>query len=182
MLKSILETNNFSDAVFLFRSHPEFYGAYREIVALVEYQKNGSNTAKIYYERALQINPIYVYAILSLAKLMMEDDFKDFQGSKNHHENALELNPNCLEAHHNFATLLGVHLKDFQRSKHHYEKALELNPNYPEAHNNFANLLQDHFKDIQGSKHHYEKALELNPNYPEAHYNLANLLQYHPPL
>ena len=84
---------------------------------------------------------------------------------------ALQLKPNCPEAHYNLGNIL-QEKGDQEAAIASYNKALQLKPNYPEAYNNLGVALQEQSK-LGAAIASYNKALQLNPNYPEAHYNSA---------
>ena len=146
MMKGIDKPSNLWmlwNAKFVFRSHPQFFGAYKEIGLIYQNQMNDPESARIMYERALQIHPDYIGAHNNLAVLLQENHFKDFQGSKHHYEKAIELDPNYAEAHYNLGILLqGDHFKDFQGSKHHYEMAIKVDPYNAQAHFQFGFFLK----------------------------------------
>ena len=89
-------------------------------------------------------------------------------------EQALQLNPKCVETYNN----LGGALLDegkMTEAISQWEQALRLRPDYAEAHYNLGYVLSQTGK-LENAIVHYERALQAKPDYPEAHYRLGNAL------
>jgi serine/threonine-protein kinase len=87
---------------------------------------------------------------------------------------ALDLRPECAEAHYN----LGILLADKQKpgaAEAFYRKALELKPDLAEAYANLGKALSEQWQHRQAEEA-CRKALELKPELAEAHNNLGNAL------
>ena len=91
-----------------------------------------------------------------------------------HHEKALQLKPDLVEAH---ASLGNVHcaLDHPEQAVAHYQKALEIRPDDAEVHNDLAGVL--HKLGRNGAAViHYQRAVAIKPEYAGAHCNLGNVL------
>ncbi len=90
------------------------------------------------------------------------------------YEFILELNPDYLFAHHNYANLLFKNGKNVDAKKH-YERALMINSYYADTYYNYAILFSSE-SNFQTARQYFEIALSIDPNNAEAHYSYANLL------
>ena len=98
----------------------------------------------------------------------------DFNESILNFNQAINIQPNFVQAHNN----LGNVLKDIGKFKEaiiSYQQALKLNPNYAEAYSNLGNAFGTLGKFKEAIANH-QQALKLNPNYAEAYSNLGNAL------
>jgi len=89
-------------------------------------------------------------------------------------ENALRIEPDSAEGHHDLGTAL-AQVGKVQEGIREYGYALRLKPDYAEAHYNLGSALYQTGK-RQEAMEHYEQALRLKPDYAEAHNNLGNAL------
>ena len=140
--------------------------------------KNFKET-KIYYNKALKINPNFPEVLNNYSALLLEKEFKDSIGAKKQIETAIKIYPYSDVEHTNYAILLENKFNDPTGAKEHYEKALKINPNNGLAHFYYANLLKEKYKDYLNAKIHYKKALEINPNSDEANFAYAMLLDHY---
>jgi tetratricopeptide (TPR) repeat protein len=179
----VLLKNHFHDYKGAFQHYeqailidPKDYIAHDNIANLSKLEPiNDYEKAKVFYEKALEINPSYLSSRIGLA-LLLWHKFHDYEGARYHYEQALISEPNDYNIHYNLASLLGMHLADFKESKGHFEQALTLNPNHTQSHHNLATLLASCLHDYEGAKKHYEQALQINPNLVETHVALADVL------
>ncbi len=88
-----------------------------------------------------------------------------------HFRKALELMPDCADAHNGLAAALAAR-GQIDDAITHYRKALEIKPDYAQAHNNLAAALAG-CQRIDEAVAQFQKALEIKPYYAEAHYNLG---------
>jgi protein O-GlcNAc transferase len=88
---------------------------------------------------------------------------------------ALELSPDCADAHNNLGAALNEQWKVDEALAAH-RRALALRPDFPEAHNNLGNAQLNQGKWNEAAES-YRRALALRPSYPEAHNNLGNVLK-----
>jgi predicted O-linked N-acetylglucosamine transferase (SPINDLY family) len=91
----------------------------------------------------------------------------------NYYLKALEINPNCAEAHFNLG-LIHHDIGQINDAINYYQRYIQLNPNDADVYLNIGHALQWKGQ-IDQAKFHYMKALQLNPNDPEVHNNLGSL-------
>lgn len=89
------------------------------------------------------------------------------------HKQALEVNPNFLQAHINLIQLYG-RLNQPTQAEIHYRRAVQINPSAAEAHYNFGVVLVGAQKQA-AAKTAFAQALVSNPHFAEAHFNLGIL-------
>lgn len=87
---------------------------------------------------------------------------------------SLEINPNDVYAHNNYADLLKS-LGRKTEAEEHYKKALEINPNDVYAHNNYADSLRKKDRFSEAEKH-VRTALQLKPDDSWALATLGDIL------
>jgi tetratricopeptide (TPR) repeat protein len=88
---------------------------------------------------------------------------------------ALWLEPNFPEAHHNLGNALREQGKR-EEAIAEFRAAIRLKPDYFNAHNNLGGLLCDYSHDYQGAVAEFREALHLKPDDPRVNYNLGNAL------
>jgi protein O-mannosyl-transferase len=135
-------------------------------------QKRQVDEALEQFQKALEINPIYVDARSNLGAALFQRGRVDEAVAQ--YEKALEINPCHAQANYN----LGLAL--FQKGQvdnaiAQYKRALEINPYYPEGHNNLGNALL-HKGQVDEALEQFQKALEINPTYADACSNLGVVL------
>jgi tetratricopeptide (TPR) repeat protein len=89
------------------------------------------------------------------------------------YKEALQINPDFLEAHNNLGILLDE-LKRYDEAEKEYKEALRINPDDAEVHNNLGVLL-DELKRYPEAEKEYKEALRVKPNLAETHNNLGYL-------
>ncbi len=124
------------------------------------YKNKDYDNAKLYYEKAIEINPKFSKAYFSLASLY-DINFKKYNIAKKNYEKAIEINPKYSKAYYNLAILLKNHFQDYENAKENYEKAIELNPNFKEAYYNLASLLKNKLSDEKKAMQYFAKYTEL---------------------
>ena len=88
-----------------------------------------------------------------------------------HFRQAVELNPNYAEAHHNLGTLLS-NKGQTKEAEEHLRQALNLKPNYPDAERNLGDLLFN-MRRFQEAAEAYEQTLRLKPDFTQVYWTLA---------
>ncbi|MEW5801851.1 MAG: tetratricopeptide repeat protein [bacterium] len=86
-------------------------------------------------------------------------------------EQALQLDPNYLDAH-NQAGNLFLNGANFDKAAAHFEAAIRIDPNHPSAYQNLGLVYNSQGKPELASQY-CQKAIFLDPNNPEAHNNLG---------
>jgi TolB-like protein/AraC-like DNA-binding protein len=82
--------------------------------------------------------------------------------AKKYAEKALQIDPNCAEAHQLKASWLIWPERKFEEGRMEFENTLRLNPNFPGAHQNYAQFLMI-TGPISESRKHMDRAIELDP-------------------
>ena len=88
---------------------------------------------------------------------------------------AIEINPNFVQAHYN----LGIILKELgklQEAEISYRKVIDMKSDYADAHYNLGNLLRE-LGNLKKAESSTRQAIEINPNFAEAHCNLGSILK-----
>jgi len=95
-----------------------------------------------------------------------------FESAKACYEQAVNVNPDYVEAYTNLGNAL-KDLEKFDEAINRYKQALAINPSYIEAHYDLANVFKS-LGQYDKAISCYERVLEIKPSYVEAHNNLAN--------
>ena len=151
-----------------YTDNPEAYKSYRKGLYFWN-QNNGAyfDSAKLYYKKALDIDPDYALAYSGLAYCYifykLPSQLEGIPIARTYAEKALSLDSNLTEA----TTTLGFIQSDFDydwaKSKVTLQKAIRLNQNYPEAHLFYGNLLQYTGENTEQGIQEVKRALELDP-------------------
>ena len=123
---------------------------------------------------ALVVNPNDTEALVDLANLL-EDHFADYEGARQHFEQALEIDPYEEEALNNLGLLYQNRFSNYDKARELYETALVIDPADSRVNNNLGKLLEEHFKEYDLAKGHYEKAIDSDPFFTNAYLNLGKL-------
>lgn len=94
--------------------------------------------------------------------------------AEDHFRQAIDIQPNYMEAHVNLAISLDKK-GEFNDAVSHYLTAIAIQPDNPEIHKFLADLFLRHGDDLNAF-HHYRKVLELSPEYGEIYIRLGNIL------
>jgi len=138
------------------------------------------DSARYYYEKAIQINPNYAESYNNLASLLVNEPFKEYDSARYYYEKAIQINPNYTYAYNNLALLLKHEpFKEYDKAKELFEKAIQIDSNYAKAYNNLASFLATHFEDYKNAEKNLLIALKINPNLAEANVMYAQLLFYY---
>ena len=159
--------------------NPWLVGKYEDISALISEKarqlvtEGQKDRAKLYYEKALQINPKNAYVWSSLADLLKEEGKKE--EAKFYLEKALELNPNGESLHVAMAMMFEEEGQNAE-AKIHYERGLDINPNSKFGYCGLARIFASEGKRSEAI-FYSEKALRIDPKDMYTHRELANLLE-----
>jgi TolB-like protein len=151
-----------------YTDNPEAYKLYRKGLYFWN-QNNGAyfDSAKLYFKKALDIDPDYALAYSGLANCYifykLPSQLEGIPIARAYAEKALSLDSNLTEA----TTTLGFIQSDFDydwaTSKVTLQKAIRVNQNYPEAHLFYGNLLQYTGENTERGIEEVKRALELDP-------------------
>jgi TolB-like protein/DNA-binding winged helix-turn-helix (wHTH) protein/Tfp pilus assembly protein PilF len=123
--------------------------------------------------KALQIDDTISEAYVLLANIKEMD--LDWQGAEEQYRRALELDPNSVRAHENFAWYLQCHAR-FDEALLHLRRAQELDPLAPEISMDIAHLF-NFSRQYDKAIPQYLKTIEMDPNFARVHVRLASAYQ-----
>jgi tetratricopeptide (TPR) repeat protein len=121
-----------------------------------------------HYATAVRLKPEYLY-YFNLANAQV-DAGKPADAVPNYQQ-ALRLNPNSSQAHHNLGMALQAQGKA-DAAMAEFRAALQLQPDYESAEHNLANRLADAGR-VEEAMTHYLAALRLDPNHAESYNGLG---------
>ncbi|HUQ96001.1 MAG TPA: tetratricopeptide repeat protein [Bryobacteraceae bacterium] len=111
------------------------------------------------YEKALQLNPDCVGALVNLGTIQFHA--KQWKQAEAYYKRALEIEPEYALGHFNLANLCDER-GDLATAFHHYSAALRIAPNYADAHYNMA-LLCQRSGQVMKAVRHWRAYLKLDP-------------------
>lgn len=133
-------------------------------------QKHGDpDTARRYYERALELDPDGVPPHINLG--VLEADAGRRAEAREHFEMALARDPEAATAHYDLGCVL-LQLGELDEAQAHLRRAIDIQPDYPEAYLNLGLCLESMgWQDA--AIRAYRSAVRLRPSSAEAHSNLG---------
>jgi tetratricopeptide (TPR) repeat protein len=134
------------------------------------YQANRIPEAMDLFNQAMRIKPAVGYYSVGNALVLKGRTFEAI----GQYKQALQIDPDYAEVHHNLAGALLVTGRT-QEAIEHYEQALRIDPAFAEAHNNLGHALVQTGRAPEAIDH-YKKALRIIPNSADTHNNLAAAL------
>ena len=126
------------------------------------------------YDRAIQLNPNYVFAYNDRGVLKYEK-LNDDRGALADYNRAIQLNPNYAFAYNNRGLVKNEKLNDVQGGLGDYNRAIQFNPNFAAAYNNRGVLKYEKLNNVQGGLADYNRAIQFDSNYAAAYNNRGNL-------
>ncbi|MBT33897.1 MAG: hypothetical protein CMO01_29900, partial [Thalassobius sp.] len=131
------------------------------------YEKHNTNKAKHYYEKTIEINPTFTFALNGLGNIYFEDG--NLEDARVHYQKCIDYDPNFIYAYYNLG--LSYERKDVNKAIEYYEKTLELNPSYPHAYLSLGKVYHDKYE-FEEARLKYEKCIEYSPDNYLAYYNI----------
>jgi adenylate cyclase len=130
--------------------------------------KASFDSAKIYYQKAIALDPDYALAYSGLADLYIYPNDGSSQSeampiAREYITKALLLDSTLSEALTTLGFVQSAFDYDWAKSKSTLEKSIALNPNYPTAHLYYGNLLQYTGENTEQGINEIKKALLLDP-------------------
>jgi len=138
------------------RLDPRYHHYYIDNSLFDKNCKFDHENAKIFYEKALEINPEDSNSHNGYA-LILHYYLNNPSEAEIHYKKGIECNPMNAFVCNNYACLLES-LKDYNQAKIYYKKALKINPDYYLAHMNYANILEHYLRDMDNAMEHRELA------------------------
>jgi tetratricopeptide (TPR) repeat protein len=177
-----------AEIYFLLRNHEEAMNLVNEVIAMDAYKPNAyfmkgyifeeigdTNKALSSYQTAVEVNPDYYEAYMSIANIYSVLNHKL---TVDYYNNALQARPNSLEARYNLALFI-QHNGLFNEAIDIYLEIIELASSMPgniylaQAYHNLGYIYMVEGEDIDKAIPYFEKAIENKPKYVEAIYNLG---------
>jgi adenylate cyclase len=126
------------------------------------------DSAKIYYQKALELDPDYALAYSGLADcyVLPFNGLPQLEGmpiAKTYAMKALSLDSTLCEAVTTIGFIQSAFEYNWTESKRTLKKAIEFDPNYPIAHIYYGNLLQYTAENTEQGINEIKKALSLDP-------------------
>ena len=118
------------------------------------------------YERALQIDPAKIEALLNCGTLHYEDG--NFEKASEYFSRAISSQPDNTLAHFNLGSVLDE-VGDADAARKHLRQAVRLDPNYPDAQYNLAYVCEK-LGAFAEAREHWQAYLRLDPAGPWSNY------------
>jgi tetratricopeptide (TPR) repeat protein len=145
-----------------------------QFLALAYRQQKNSQTAVLYFDKALQVNQTNAVVFNNRGNALK--DLKQLDEALKSYEEAIRLKPDYAEAYNNRGNAL-QDLKRLDEALKSYDEAIPLKPDYAQAYSNRGVTLQN-LKRLDEALKSYDEAIRFKPDYAEAYYNRANALLY----
>src|SRR5580658_120398 len=142
-------------------------------LGIVAAREGHSDEAVQNFQRALQIDPDFVIALVNLGTVYYHQ--KRWDDAKRLLERAVELSPDDAVANYRLGMFF-AHLNDTKRAYDHLQMALAARPDYPEALNNLGVLLLRTNRQEDAEKS-FRESIRVAPAYDKAYLNLARLYE-----
>jgi tetratricopeptide (TPR) repeat protein len=134
--------------------------------------REGNVAAAIeFFERALQIDPAHLIALLNLGNAYRQR--KDWAEAKKTLQRAFDVGPDDPEVNYSLG-MVCAQLEDSDRAYEYLKRAVELRPVYPEALNNLGVLYLRTRRPGEAIRS-FEESMRVAPEYDQAYLNLARV-------
>lgn len=144
---------------------------------LSEYSlKNSNSKAKLYYEKAISIDPSSSIAYGNYA-LFLANNIKDFKMARQMYDEAIRLSPDNHIILNNYISFL-LENEEYEEADKFCRYVLEIKPDYSPALANYAILLTLEPNLIEKAEEHYLNAIEKSPDLPYLYTNYAIFLTH----
>jgi tetratricopeptide (TPR) repeat protein len=134
--------------------------------------REGDTAAAIeYFQRALQIDPAHLIALLNLGNAYRQR--KDWAEAKQTLQRAFDVGPDDPEVNYSLG-MVCAQLEESDRAYEYLKRAVSLRPVYPEALNNLG-VLYLRMKRPEEAIHSFEESIRVAPEYDQSYLNLARV-------
>jgi len=134
--------------------------------------REGDGGAAIeYFQRALQIAPAHLMALLNLGNAYRQQ--KEWAGAKKTLLRAFAVAPDDPEVNYSLG-MVSAQLDESDRAYEYLKRAVELRPAYPEALNNLG-VLYLRTRRPEEAVHSFEESIRVAPEYDQSYLNLARV-------
>lgn len=129
----------------ILKAHSDNAEAYYNVAML---SNNDKDKQKIYFKKALALNPLYESAWIELAKMDIEKGNYDI--AQKYLSNALYIDENDFRYYY-YQGLIDINTDNFSQAKYNFKKCLKLNANCQEAKSFLDNILKNEDGNLQDS-------------------------------
>ena len=145
-------------------------------LGLIYRSKKNLDSSRIYFEKALKINPNYYMAYNNLGTLYMEE-YHLYDEAMNYFKKVIQFDSTDTDALFNIGLLYGRYLSDPETAKKYFLSALKYLTNTPEKEFAIFKSMGDSYSDFNfnTAKYYYNKAIRINPKDARIYYNLGVL-------
>lgn len=144
----------------------------RVVLGQLSFAEQKIDNARIYFEKAVLLNPLNKAALSGLAAIYTIDN--DFEAAEAKYKRLIELDAGDFEVHNNYAEML-YRQKRIAEALEEYRQAVILNPYSAEVSNNLGLILKDN-GDLEQAAGLFINAYTLKPELEEFSINLAETL------
>ncbi|MCL4851251.1 MAG: tetratricopeptide repeat protein [Bryobacteraceae bacterium] len=137
---ALMDRKNYQEAIATYQDAVRDQAILMNKIGIAYHQLTDLDTAKRYYERALQINPNYSEAINNLGTVYYAK--KDYGKAEREYKKALKLTPESASIYSNLGTAYFAR-KRYDDAMQAYQKALSLDPEVFEHRSSAGVLLQE---------------------------------------
>jgi len=115
------------------------------------------NMTNIDYEKLLELEPQNIGYMRQYAIFLLKT--KNYIKAQEQLLKIIDIDPNDITAHTNYALLLTYKIKDYEKAEVHYLKALEIDANNVSANKNYKDFLK--YRTVKSK--YYQKIMQLSP-------------------
>ncbi|XP_023608081.1 transmembrane and TPR repeat-containing protein 1 [Myotis lucifugus] len=151
----------------LFRLYPRHASALNNLGTLTR----NTAEAKMYYQRALQLNPQHNRALFNLGNLLKSQEKKEEAVTLL--RDSIRYGPDFADAYSSLASLLAEQER-FKEAEEMYQAGIKNCPDSSDLHNNYGVFLVD-TGSPEKAVAHYQQAIKLSPSHDVAMVNLGRL-------
>ncbi|XP_036155132.1 protein O-mannosyl-transferase TMTC1 isoform X2 [Myotis myotis] len=151
----------------LFRLYPRHASALNNLGTLTR----NTAEAKMYYQRALQLNPQHNRALFNLGNLLKSQEKKEEAVTLL--KDSIRYGPDFADAYSSLASLLAEQER-FKEAEEMYQAGIKNCPDSSDLHNNYGVFLVD-TGSPEKAVAHYQQAIKLSPSHDVAMVNLGRL-------
>jgi tetratricopeptide (TPR) repeat protein/peroxiredoxin len=171
--KNAQARESFERAVALQANYPGTWPRAWNNLGIVVARQGHTEEAIQNFQRALQIDPDFVIALVNLGNAYHQQ--KRWDDAKRVLERALELSPDDADANYGLGMIF-AQLNDTDHAYDHLQKALAARPAYPEALNNLG-VLYLRTNRQENAEKSFKESIRVAPGYDQAYLNLARLYE-----
>jgi tetratricopeptide (TPR) repeat protein len=140
-------------------------------LGILSVREGDGGTAIEYFQRALQIDPAHLIALLNLGNAYRQQ--REWAGAQNTLLRALAVAPDDPEVNYSLG-MVSAQFDESDRAYEYLKRAVQLRPAYPEALNNLG-VLYLRTRRPEEAVHSFEESIRVAPEYDQSYLNLARV-------